>query len=153
MKLTELPLLNFPENYKFRFKQSDEINFIFCPVRKKWLILTAEEWVRQHVVQFLIHEKKHSKSAVNTEVIVQINGMKKRADVVVFEKEKPLIIVECKAPQIKITQETFDQIARYNLELNTEYLMVTNGLNHFYCQMDYENSRYVFLENLPEKLS
>jgi hypothetical protein len=79
--------------------------------------------------------------------------MKKRADVVVFEKEKPLIIVECKAPQIKITQETFDQIARYNLELNTEYLMVTNGLNHFYCQMDYENSRYVFLENLPEKLS
>src|SRR5690606_22689811 len=89
MDLTELPLLNFPENYKFRFKQSDEINFIFCPIRKKWLILTPEEWVRQHVVQFLICEKKYSKSAVNTEVVVQINGMKKRADVIVFKKEKP----------------------------------------------------------------
>lgn len=79
--------------------------------------------------------------------------MKKRADVIVFRKEKPFIIVECKAPQIQITRETFDQIARYNLELNTEYLMVTNGLNHYYCRMDFENERYVFLENLPEKLS
>lgn len=113
--------------------------------------MTPEEWVRQHVVEFLIRQKNYPKSAINTEVIVNINGMKKRADVIVFRKEMPFIIVECKAPAVSITQETFDQIARYNLELGAEYLMVTNGLNHYYCQMDLENKRYVFLPDLPSK--
>jgi len=75
--------------------------------------------------------------------------MKKRADVIVYKKEKPLIIVECKAPSIQITQETFDQIARYNLSLNADFLMVTNGLNHYYCQMDFQNNSYLFLKNIP----
>lgn len=113
--------------------------------------MTPEEWVRQHTVQFLICEKNYSQSSINTEVIVTINGMKKRADVIVFKKEKPFVIVECKAPSIQITQETFDQIARYNLQLDAEFLMVTNGLNHYYCQMDLANQRYVFLKELPEK--
>lgn len=130
-------------------KQSEEVNYIFCGIRKKWLKLTPEEWVRQHVIRFLIEQKGYSKSAINSEVVVEINGMKKRADVVVFRKEKPFIIVECKAPEISISEQVFDQIARYNLELDAAYLMVTNGLQHYYCQMDFENSRYNFLKELP----
>lgn len=114
------------------------------------MTLTPEEWVRQHVIQFLIHEKAYSKSSVNAEVLVEVNGMNKRADLVVFKKEKPFITVECKAPSIIIKQETFDQIARYNLQLHAEFLMVTNGLSHYYCQMDFENRRYVFLKELPK---
>ena len=141
--------LNFPENYQFRLKQKEEIPYIFCSVRKKWLLLTPEEWVRQHIIRYLIETKKYSKSAINSEIIVEMNGMKKRADVIVFKKEIPFLIVECKAPSIPITQETFDQIARYNLQLNAEFLMVSNGLEHYYCQMDFENQRYIFLPELP----
>lgn len=111
--------------------------------------MTPEEWVRQHVVSFLIDEKKYSKSSINTEVPVEIVGMKKRADIIVYQKENPFIIVECKAPKVKINQETFDQIARYNLKLKAEYLMVSNGLNHYYCQMDYVSKSYLFLHELP----
>ena len=145
----KLTALNFPENYQFRLKQSEGINYIFCIIRKKWLILTPEEWVRQHIVHYLIHEKKYTNTSINTEVVVEIVGMKKRADIIVYRKDKPLIIVECKAPSIKINQETFDQIARYNMKLDADYLMVSNGLEHYYCQMDYENSSYVFLPELP----
>ena len=148
----QLPQLNFPENYQFRFKQMDNSVYIFCTIRKKWLILTPEEWVRQNIVQFLIQEKKYSKSAINTELIVEVNGMKKRADIIVFKKEKPFIIVECKAPSVAISQETFDQIARYNLQIDADFLMVSNGLHHYYCQMDFENQKYVFLKELPKKL-
>lgn len=149
--MLQLPQLNFSENYQFRFKQSEHSVYIFCTIRKKWLILTPEEWVRQNVVQFLIREKKYPQSAINTELIVELNGMKKRADIIVFKKEKPFIIVECKAPSLMISQETFDQIARYNLQVGAEFLMVTNGLNHYYCQMDMGNQKYIFFENLPEK--
>lgn len=145
----KLASLNFPENYQFRLKQTDEIPYIFCDIRKKWLLLTHEEWVRQHVVQYLIREKRYSKASINTEFVVTMNGMKKRADIIVFKKEKPFIIIECKAPSVHITQVTFDQIARYNLQLDADYLMVTNGLNHYYCQMDFDNQRYNFLKELP----
>ena len=113
--------------------------------------MTPEEWVRQNVVQFLIQEKKYSQSAINTELIVELNGMKKRADIIVFKKEKPFIIVECKAPSVPISQETFDQIARYNLQIGADFLMVSNGLNHYFCKMDMENQKYIFLEELPDK--
>ena len=151
MNSVQLPQLNFSEKYQFRFKQSEHSVYIFCTIRKKWLILTPEEWVRQNVVQFLIQEKKYSQSAINTELIVELNGMKKRADIIVFKKEKPFIIVECKAPSVPISQETFDQIARYNLQIGADFLMVTNGLNHYFCQMDMENQKYIFLEELPDK--
>lgn len=113
--------------------------------------MTPEEWVRQNVVRFLIQEKKYSQSAINTEVVVTVNGMKKRADVIVYKKEKPFIIVECKSPSITVSQQTFDQIARYNLQIGAEYLMVTNGFNHYYCQMDLENEKYIFMAELPVK--
>jgi predicted type IV restriction endonuclease len=142
--------LNFP-NYNFRFKNSENKVAIFDEIRKKFIILTPEEWVRQHVVQFLILEKKYPKSLINVEKILKINGLTKRYDVVVFKNDGSiLILVECKSTSIKISQAVFDQIARYNLTLNAQYLMVTNGLNHYYSKMDFENERYDFLKELPD---
>ena len=141
--------LRFP-SYKFRFKNSENKVAIFDEIRKKFIILTPEEWVRQHVVQFLLEEKKYPKSLINVEKVLKINGLRKRYDVVVFNSDGSIfILIECKAPEIKITQATFDQIARYNMTMNAQFLMVTNGLNHYFCQMDYENEKYTFLENLP----
>lgn len=141
--------LQFPA-YGFRFKSSENKISIFDPIRKKFIILTPEEWVRQHVIQFLTVEKNYPKSLINVEKVLVLNEMKKRYDLVVFNLDGSIhIIVECKAPQVEITQETFDQIARYNLSLKASYLMVTNGLQHYYCQMDYEKQAYVFLKELP----
>jgi len=143
--------LNFPD-YTFRFKSSENKSLIFDVIRKKFMRLTPEEWVRQHVVHFLISEKHFSSSLINVEKQLILNNTKKRYDIVAFNNEGSIyLIVECKAPNIAITQDTFDQIARYNLVTNAQYLMVTNGLTHYYCQMDYENERYVFLEEIPEK--
>lgn len=142
--------LNFP-TYQFRFKNKENKIAIFDVLRKKFIQLTPEEWVRQHCVHFLMKEKKYSSSLLNVEKGLIINGMTKRYDIVGFYPDgKIQLLVECKAPQVKITQETFDQIARYNLRLQADYLMVTNGLNHYFCQMDYQNERYVFLQDLPE---
>jgi hypothetical protein len=102
------------------------------------------------VVQFLLKEKKYPKSLINVEKQLKLNNTVKRYDIVVFNKDGSIfLIVECKAPSIPITQDTFDQIARYNLALEAQYLMVTNGLEHYYCQMDFKNERYVFLKKIP----
>ena len=115
------------------------------------MVLTPEEWVRQHYVYFLIEEKKYPISLIALEKQLTINNRKKRTDILVFNKEgNHEIIVECKAPSIKITQDTFDQIARYNLKLKANYLIVTNGLEHFYCKMDFENETYIFLKDIPD---
>ncbi|KOY52338.1 Type I restriction enzyme R protein [Polaribacter dokdonensis DSW-5] len=114
------------------------------------MVLTPEEWVRQHFVQYLIDEKRYPASLIALEKQLVINNRKKRTDVLIFNKNgTPEIIVECKAPSIKITQDTFDQIARYNLKLNAHYLIVTNGLQHYYCKMDFENETYIFLKDIP----
>ncbi len=141
--------LNFPQ-YSFRFKNSENKPLVFDEIRKKFVVLTPEEWVRLHVVQFLLKEKNYPKSLINVEKQLKLNNTAKRYDIVVFNKDGSIfLIVECKAPSIEISQLTFDQIARYNLALEAQYLMVTNGLEHFYCQMDFENERYVFLEEIP----
>lgn len=141
--------LNFP-NYSFRFKNSENKTYIFDVIRKKFLLLTPEEWVRQHVVNFLIEEMNYPKSFINVEKLVKVNGINKRYDVVVFRNDGSIfLLVECKAPEVNITQQTFDQIAQYNLVLKAENLMVTNGLNHYFCQMDFENEQYIFLKELP----
>ena len=115
------------------------------------MILQPEEWVRQHCIQFLINEKKFPKSLINIEKELTINSLKKRYDIVVFNPNGSIyLIVECKAPKIVIKQDTFDQIARYNLTLNATYLMVTNGINHYYCQMDFKNECYAFLKDIPD---
>ncbi len=142
--------LNFP-SYSFRFKNNQNKIAVFDELRKKFIILTPEEWVRQHCVKFLQNEKEYPASLINVEKQLKLAGLTKRYDIVVFEPDgKIKIIIECKAPSVKITQETFDQIARYNLSLNADLLMVTNGMEHFFCRMDYENENYVFLKDLPE---
>ena len=142
--------LNFPV-YSFRFKNSENKVSIFDEIRKKFILLTPEEWVRQHVVQFLLQDKKYPKSYINVEKLIKINDLSKRYDGVVFQPNGDIfLLIECKASEVPISQQTFDQIARYNLVLKAKYLMVTNGLNHYFCQMDFENEKYVFLKELPE---
>ncbi len=142
--------LNFP-SYKFRFKNSENKDRIFDVIRKKFVVLQPEEWVRQHLVQYLIVEKKYPISLINVEKQVTINGLNKRYDIVVFNSDGSIeILVECKAPQIEITQHAFDQIAQYNFQLRANYLIVSNGLKHFFCEMDFEGEKYTFLEQIPD---
>jgi len=144
--------LNFPA-YTFRFKNSENKVAIFDDIRKKFILLTPEEWVRQHVVKFLLEEKKYPKAHINVEKVLKINGLTKRYDVAVFQPDGKIhLLVECKAPDVVITQNVFDQIARYNMTLDAGYLMVTNGLNHYFCQIDKEREQYVFLRDLPQYL-
>jgi type I site-specific restriction endonuclease len=142
--------LNFPR-YSFRFKNSENKVAIFDEIRKKFIILTPEEWVRQHVVQFLLQEKKYPKSYINVEKLIKINDLSKRYDIVVFQPDGSIfLLIECKAPEVTISQQTFDQIAQYNLVLNAQFLMTTNGLNHYFCKMNFETEKYQFLKDLPE---
>ncbi len=145
--------LNFPD-YKFRFKSNENKPLIFDEIRKKFVVLTPEEWVRQHTVQFLLSEKKYPVSHINVEKQIKLHDTTKRYDIVVYNSDGSIhLIVECKAPKISINQQVFDQIARYNLVLDASYLMVTNGLEHYYCRMDFKDKKYVFLEELPRKES
>lgn len=141
--------LNFP-SYSFRLKSNENKTLIFDIVRKKYVVLTPEEWVRQHVVHFLIEEKKYPVSLIAVEKQLKVNSLNKRTDIIVFNKQgTPEVVIECKAPAIQTSQNTFDQIARYNLSLEANYLMVTNGLEHYFCQMDTINESYLFLKELP----
>ena len=113
------------------------------------LVTGGTGFVGSHLVDLLL-EKKYPKSLINVEKLLKINGLTKRYDVVVFNPDGSIfILVECKAPEIKIAQNTFDQIARYNLTMKAEFLMVTNGQNHYFCQMDFKNEKYQFLSELP----
>ena len=142
--------LNFPK-FEYRFKSTENKVSIFDVIRKKFIILQPEEWVRQHCVHYLINSKKYPKSLINVEKELTINSLKKRYDIVVFNPDGTiLLVVECKSYSVEINQDTFDQIARYNMALKADYLMVTNGLNHYYCQMDTENKRYTFLRDIPD---
>jgi len=141
--------LNFP-TYSFRFKNSENKISIFDEIRKKFIILQPEEWVRQHCVQYLIQNKKYPKSLINVEKELKVNNLRKRYDIITYNTDGSIhLIVECKSPKITVNQNTFDQIARYNLTINADYLMVTNGINHYYCKMDYEKKRYEFLKDIP----
>lgn len=144
-----MQLLNFPQ-YSFRLKNKENKLFLFDVVRKKFVRLTPEEWVRQHVVWYLHNDLHYPLSLINVEKEINLHNIKKRYDVVVFNKNGSIhLIVECKAPEINITQGTFDQIARYNLKLQSAYLMVTNGHEHYYCTMDYTEEKYRFLREIP----
>ena len=141
--------LNLP-TYNFKLKSNENKTLIFDNIRKKYVVLTPEEWVRQHYIYFLIEEKGYPRSLIALEKQLVINNRKKRTDILIFNTSgNPQIIVECKAPSIKITQATFDQIARYNLKLKANYLIVTNGLDHYYCKMDFEKESYIFLTEIP----
>ena len=142
--------LNFPA-YNFRVKSSENKMRIFDIIRKKFVVLNPEEWVRQHVIHWLIYEKKYPASLVNVEKQLSINNLNKRYDLVVFKSNGEIdLLVECKAHTQRITQEVFDQIARYNLEAEANYLMLTNGLQHYYCKLDAAQEKYVFMEQIPD---
>ncbi|GIM56482.1 type I restriction enzyme HsdR N-terminal domain-containing protein [Capnocytophaga canimorsus] len=137
--------------YQFRFKNSENKTLIFDEIRKKFVVLQPEEWVRQHVVQFLIQEKGFPKSLINVEKELVINGLKKRYDIVVYKNTgEILLVVECKAPDILINQKVFDQVFRYNLSLQASVFMVTNGLQHYYAMIDYNSNKLLFMESLPD---
>jgi len=141
--------INFPD-YEFRFKSNENKTLIFDIIRKKFMILTPEEWVRQHVIRFLVSELNYPQSLINIEKQLTLHNTKKRYDIVVYNPDGSInVIVECKAPTIAIDQKVFDQIARYNFVLNASFLMVTNGIEHYYCSMDYQQEKYVFLKKLP----
>ena len=148
--MTELTPLNLPE-YQFRFRSSGVKEEIFDPVRKKFIVLTPEEWVRQNIVQYLINSLNVPQSLMVIEKSLVLNRMKKRADVLIYNfSGEPLMIVECKAPGVRITQKTFDQVARYNMVFKVKFLLVTNGLEHFICTVNFNDSTYSFLTQIPD---
>ena len=115
------------------------------------MVLSPEEWVRQHVIEYLTIEKKYPLSLINVEKQIMVNGLAKRYDIIIFNSDGSIhLLVECKAPSINISQETFDQIARYNFNLDATYLMVTNGLEHYHCKMLKEEEKYLFMKEIPE---
>jgi len=141
--------LNLPD-YPHKIKQENNKAYIFDFIRKKYLVLTPEEWVRQHFVHYLITLKKFPSSLIVIEKGLKLNEMQKRADVLVYNKNgNPLVLVECKAATVKITQETFNQIARYNMVFHVPYLIVTNGLQHYCCKIDFNNQSFAFLDDIP----
>ncbi|HEU4718188.1 MAG TPA: type I restriction enzyme HsdR N-terminal domain-containing protein [Bacteroidia bacterium] len=145
----ELPVLNFP-SYDFRLREEGGRAEIFDEWRKIWVRLTPEEWVRQHAARWLKEEKKYPAGLTSLERTIRVNGMTKRCDVVAFGKSgEPVLIVECKAPDVRITQDVFDQAARYNLSLGADLFFLTNGLNHYCCRADHEGKKYHFLKELP----
>tara|TARA_B100001250_G_C19522228_1_gene666498 strand:- start:55 stop:504 length:450 start_codon:yes stop_codon:yes gene_type:complete len=141
--------LNF-KSYHLKTKNNENKQYVFDEIRKKYVLLTPEEWVRQNCIQFLIHEKKYPKSLISIEKKLSINSLTKRYDIVVFNSDGIiLLLVECKSPKLKISQKTFDQISIYNLTFKSQYLMITNGLIHYFCEVDYVNNKYFFLNELP----
>ncbi len=141
--------LNLP-SYEFRLKKDDGQVRIFDEVRKKYVALTPEEWVRQHFIMYLIKQKQVPAGLIILEKQLIMNKMSRRPDILIHNRQgEAVMIVECKAPEVNITQDTFDQVARYNSVLSVQYLVVTNGLQHFCCQMDYKGNTYRFLEEIP----
>ena len=141
--------LELPE-YNFKVKYIDNKKFIFDKIRKRYVRLTSEEWVRQNFLMFLIEKQEFPQSLIMVEKVVELNGIKQRCDIVAFNNRgEAIVIVECKAPTVKITQDAFDQIARYNMNLQVATLIVTNGLEHYCCKIDYINRNYSFIQEIP----
>lgn len=141
--------LNLPP-YQLRIKDGGDRTMIFDSIRKKFVVLTPEEWVRQNFIMFLIQEKGIPASLISVEKGLTVNKTQKRTDIVVFDRNgHPALIVECKAPSVKVTQAVFDQIARYNLTLKGRFLVVTNGMEHYCCHMFHDEKRYEFCQSIP----
>lgn len=141
--------LNF-SHFEFRLRDLNNRQEIFDPVRHKFVTLTPEEWVRQHLIAYLTQVKGYPVSMIGVEKQLLLNKLPKRFDLVVFKRNAtPLLLVECKAPGVEITEKAFDQAARYNILLRAEYFLITNGLEHYTCRIDYKNKQYIFIEEIP----
>lgn len=145
-----MPELNLPPA-PIKTKEENGILKAFDPLRKKYVALTPEEYVRQHFIAWMQTVFHYPASLMANEIGISVNGMKKRCDTVVFSPGgTPLVIVEYKAPDVAITQNVFDQIARYNMALKARYLIVSNGINHYCCVMDYDRMTYNFIPSIPD---
>ena len=131
----ELPKLNFAETFDFKFRKDKDKLFIYDLTRKSWLLLTPEEWVRQHWIHYFLNVKGYASSALITEKKIELNGLTKRMDLLVTEKTVAKILVECKAPGIKLTEKTFEQTARYNSIIYAEEIILSNGLQHIQARL------------------
>jgi hypothetical protein len=141
--------LNLPY-YPFKLKSDGSKYLIMDELRKKFVVLTPEEWVRQHIVQYLINFKNYPKALISLEKGLRVNDLLKRTDVLVFDSNtEPLLLVECKAPEVKISQDVFDQAARYNSVYKVKYILITNGLDHFCAEIEHSSSSYKFLSDIP----
>lgn len=141
--------LNLP-SFDTKIVEKDGKPFVLDVIRRQYVALTPEEWVRQHFVHFLINDRGFPKSLMSNEVRLKFNGMSRRCDTVVYDRTlRPRVIVEYKAPTVNITRQVFDQICRYNMVLRVDYLIVSNGLVHYCCKMDYETCGYTFLSEIP----
>lgn len=141
--------LNIPL-YTVKITSKDNKSYIWDILRRKHVILTPEEWVRQQFVHYLVHEKGYPVSLMNNEISLSLNNTCKRCDTVIYNRDlTPLVIVEYKAPHITIKQQVFDQITRYNIVMQVPYLIVSNGLKHYCCKVDYSNKSYCFLREIP----
>jgi type I site-specific restriction endonuclease len=142
--------LNLP-SYAFRTSQKEGKSLIFDAFRHRWVRLNPEEWVRQHFVRYLVEEKHYPASLISIERSLRFNQQDFRADAVIFSTAgKPLLVVECKAPEVAISQKVFDQIVRYNFEFQVDFLIVTNGMSHYCCKIDRHNLTYDFLKEIPD---
>lgn len=141
--------LNLPA-YPFKIVLKNGKQYIFDVLRKKYVALTPEEWVRQHFTRFLLEDKGYPQGLMANEIQVCLNGTRKRCDTVLFKRDLTAqMIVEYKAPSVEITQSVFDQITRYNMVLKVDYLVISNGLRHYCCRINYSDSSYMFLPEIP----
>lgn len=142
--------LNFPA-YSFNIKDINGRKFIFDRLRKKFVALQPEEWVRQNMTEYLVNDLKYPASLIGNEISLTYNGLLRRCDSVVYSKNgEPIMIIEYKAPTVEITQKTFDQISLYNTQLKVKYLLISNGLRHFCCKVNLEGNGVSFMENIPK---
>jgi hypothetical protein len=137
-------------SFNSRIRQRGRSSEIFDVIRKKFVALSPEEWVRQHFVHHLINQLGYPLSLISVERKLSYNGLTRRTDIVAYTNDGlPKLIVECKAPTVKITQDVFDQAARYHLMMPVPFLVVTNGLEHFCCTIDHEKQSYTFHKDIP----
>ena len=145
----QLNLLNYQSELKI--KKEDNKRYLFDPIRKTYLVLTPEEMVRQLLIQYFLAERNVSKNRLALERALKVNKMTRRWDLMIYTQDMtPWLLVECKAPKVKITQSVFEQISAYNLSLRVPYLLVTNGMDTYCCEMDYEGETFRFLEAVPD---
>ena len=145
-----MTVLNLP-SFDYKIKKEKDRLFIFGIIRKRYIALTPEEWVRQHFVSYLISYKGYPLGLIGNEISLRLNGQNRRCDTVIYDiYGSPLMIIEYKAPHITLNQEVFDQVIRYNIALKVKYLVVSNGINHYCCVMDYDDMCPHFLKEIPD---
>lgn len=145
--------LNLP-SFDAKIRKTNNGLEVFDPLRRKYVSMTPEEWVRQHFVHYLISEKGYPASLMANEAMIKLNSLTKRCDTVAYNNQlEPLVICEFKKPDIEITQQVFDQVVRYNIVLKVKYLIVSNGMSHYCCKMNYDDMSFDYLQEIPEYIS